>query len=51
MTSIIVYAIILVALWIAFMIFVMPIIALMLGLNTDKVDRMIERKRRKKNGK
>lgn len=51
MTSIIVYAIIFVAFWLAFMLFVMPIIALILGLNTDKVDGMIERKRRKRNDK
>jgi hypothetical protein len=51
MTSVIVYAIIFVAMWLAFMVFVMPIIALILGLNVDKVDGMIERKRRKRNDK
>lgn len=51
MTNIIVLMIILMAMFVGFMVFIMPIIAVILGLNVDKVDGMIERKRRKRNDK
>lgn len=47
MVTLITAMIILVGLWLCFMVFVMPILAVILGLNVDKADKYIEEKRNK----